>query len=576
MKKRHCLGLLLAAAWSGAWASSTVYYNGKVFTAVRGAPLAQAVLVQDGRIAYVGSDAEARAQAGAEADAVDLKGRVLMPGVLDSHSHALMAGVSMISASLDDADVNVPTLLKRLQAARRDGTAIQGDVVHLRGVSSSMWNQRRALYLELNRGDYARIPVVLSGSDGHTGWANQAMLARAGLSADFLRTLDEAERHNFDRDTAGRPLGYAAESAWDRIRGALPELPQDKMLEAGRRAVRYSNSVGITGWLDPAANASEKVSLFDIKPSADDPGLLQLYKALDERGELSARVAAFVVMNGKSPVSDLDVADALKSRVGRSEHLRVNGIKVFADGVLEYPAQTAALLSPYKNSGGHGALLVEASRFNALVSEADKRGYIVHVHAIGDRAVRAGLDGIAAARAQNGGTLPHTITHLQLVDPKDFPRFAQLGVIASMQLLWAQGDSYTRELVQPYVSAQAYRYQYPAHSLLKSGATIAGASDWPVNTCNPWQAMAQAMTRKGPKGVLNAAERMPREEMLYAYTINSARAMGMADEIGSLEVGKRADMILLDRDVTRAAPAQLAQTRVLWTLVGGSKVYSAN
>jgi len=164
---------------------------------------------------------------------------------------------------------------------------------------------------------------------------------------------------------------------------------------------------------------------------------------------------------------------------------------------------------------------------------------------------------------------------LQIVNPKEFARFKPLDVIASMQLLWASADDYTTDMIKPYVSALAFRYQYPAHSLLKQGATISGASDWPVSSPNPFNAMAQAMTRVGPLGVLNAKERIDRETMFYAYTLNAARTIGLDKQIGSLSAGKQADFIVVDRDVFSVDEKALHDTQVLQTWFAGRQVYAA-
>jgi predicted amidohydrolase YtcJ len=232
------------------------------------------------------------------------------------------------------------------------------------------------------------------------------------------------------------------------------------------------------------------------------------------------------------------------------------------------------LTAPYKNSGRLGDLLFDPTRFAELATLTDKQGLIVHVHAIGNRAVKEALNGIAAARRANGDShLPDTITHMQFVDPDDFPRFRQLGVIASLQLFWANAGEETIELIKPYLDPGIYRWQYPARSLLDAGATIAGASDWNVSTPNVFEAIYQAETRKGPEGVLDPGQRMPREAMLFAYTRNSARAMNQQDSIGSLAPGMQADMVLLDRDVLTVSPEELKETKVVWTMLGGVTVY---
>jgi hypothetical protein len=257
-------------------------------------------------------------------------------------------------------------------------------------------------------------------------------------------------------------------------------------------------------------------------------------------------------------------------------NLTLPGIKVFADGVLEIPSQTAALTIPYRNTGKSGDLLFEPARFAQLCIAADKQGLIIHVHALGDRAVKESLNGIEAARKANGNSgLPHTLTHIQLADPVDFPRFKQLGVIAALQLLWATAEEDTIELVKPYIDPELYRWQYPAHSLLDAGATISGASDWFVTSPNVFNAIYIAETREGPEGVLDPGQRMPREAMLFAYTRNSARAMNQQASIGSLAPGMQADMVLLDRDVLTVSPEELNNTQVVWTMVGGTTVYRA-
>ncbi|WPO48027.1 amidohydrolase [Pseudomonas sp. S1Bt23] len=555
-------------------ATDLVLFNGQVFTADRAQPKAQALAVADGKVLQVGSDAQIKALIETGTRVIDLGGKTLMPGLIDSHSHAIFGGLEMTSANLQDEVVGLDELEKKLRAWRDDGKARHGDVLSIAGMSSAYWAQTEALGQRFNAGEWARVPVVFTGSDHHTAWANNAMLERAGIDAALLKNLPQAERDTIGKLADGRPNGFLVDAGWDRVAAKMPVPSAAALLNAAQSAVRYNNSLGITAWMDPAANAAPGEAVFALKPTAQTVGVLPAYKALAESGGMSAHVAALLVANPKSLPADLDVLEQVRQQFQGIPNLTLPGVKIFADGVIEYPAQSAAMLDPYSNSHKQGELLIDPEHFGELVSAIDQRGWRVHIHAIGDRAVRESLNGIAQARKDRQSGIAHSITHLQMVNPKEFARFKPLGVIASMQLLWASADDYTLDMIKPYVSALAFRYQYPAHSLLKQGATLAGASDWPVSSPNPWNAIAQAITRKGPLGVLNADERLDRETMFYAYTLNAARAIGLERQIGSLSAGKQADFIVLDRDVFKVDEKALHETQVLQTWFAGREVYA--
>ncbi|WP_198919092.1 amidohydrolase [Pseudomonas chlororaphis] len=555
-------------------ATDLVLFNGQVFTADRAQPKVQALAVADGKVLQVGSDAQIKALIETGTRVIDLGGKTLMPGLIDSHSHAIFGGLEMTSANMQDKVVSLDELERKLRAWRDDGKARHGDVLSIAGMSSAYWAQAEALGQRFNAGEWARVPVVFTGSDHHTAWANDAMLERAGIDAALLKSLPEAERDTIGQLADGRPNGFLVDAGWDRVAAKMPVPSSAALLNAAQSAVRYNNSLGITAWMDPAANAAPGEAVFALKPTAQTVGVLPAYKALAESGGMSAHVAALLVANPKSRPADLDVLEQVRQQFQGIPNLTLPGVKIFADGVIEYPAQSAAMIDPYSNSRKQGELLIDPEHFGELVSAIDQRGWRVHIHAIGDRAVRESLNGIAQARQDRQSGIAHSITHLQMVNPKEFTRFKPLGVIASMQLLWASADDYTLDMIKPYVSALAFRYQYPAHSLLKQGATLAGASDWPVSSPNPWNAIAQAITRKGPLGVLNADERLDRETMFYAYTLNAARAIGLEQQIGSLSAGKQADFIVLDRDVFRVDEKALHETQVLQTWFAGREVYA--
>ncbi|MNJ34803.1 amidohydrolase family protein [Pseudomonas alkylphenolica] len=565
---------LAFSSWQAMAAADLVLVNGKVYTAEPGQALMQAVAVKDGKIVQVGTDAQINALADAHTQRIDLAGKVLMPGMIDTHSHPVAGAFATLGANLEDQVKPLAELEQWILAEVKDGRGRAADVISIANVSSAYWEKSRELGQLFNQGRWADQPLVLNGIDGHTGWANNAMLKRLKIDAARVKGMSEQDRSYVGHEADFTPNGYFSESQWDQVRSQIPAASEEVMLKAAREAVRINNQYGVTAWMDAAANAGSDDSLFDFKATEQSYGVLPLYRTLAEKGELSAHVAALMIANPKSRPADLEVLASVMNKFQGVPNLSFPGIKVFVDGVLEYPGQTAAVLAPYKNSQKNGQLLIEPEHFGELVAAAEQRDWIVHMHAVGDRAVRESLNGVEYARKLNSSAKAHSISHLQLVDPKDFPRFKQLGVIASMQLLWATGESYTVELVKPYISASAYSYQYPANSLQHAGAMIAGASDWPVSSPNPWNAIAQAVTRKGPLGVLNAKESVDRQVMFQAYTLNAAKTLRLDQQIGSLAPGKQADLIVLDRDVFKVSNDELFDTQVLKTFFAGKQVYA--
>jgi hypothetical protein len=434
-----------------------------------------------------------------------------------------------------------------------------------------IWSKAAEIDAALSSGKFAKRRVVLIGSDGHTLWANRAARVKAGVTRAFIKKLPESDRKYYGFDAEMNPNGFLVDDGKNALTESLPPLSLQTLVAGGRAALEYMHSLGITGWLDaaPAGVVGGGVPL-----SVKDPGVLPAYKALGEAGELTEHVVAYPVVQPDLGVPQIDVVQQLQAKFQGIRNFKIPGLKVFADGVVEIPSQTAALTRPYLNTGREVRPLFTPSKMNELVAEAYRRGLSVHIHAIGDLAVKESLDAFEAARRANPSTkLPFVMTHAQFVDPQDIPRFAQLKVTAALQLLWALADPSTNELVKPYIDPSIYRWMYPARSILDSGGVISGASDWPVSTANPFLAIYQAETRRGVQGVLDEAQRMPREAMLYAYTRNSAQALDMADQVGSISVGKLADLVLIDRDVLTVPAEELKDAKVIWTLFGGNTVY---
>ena len=556
------LCFLVPASWGqGTDKSERILFNAKVFTGIPDRPYAEAVAIRGDKIVAVGSLAEVSQTAGKSSDRVDLGGKTLLPGLIDSHIHAIEGGLTLTSADVGDELHSVDELAAVVAEAKKSGKGMRGDVLRVSGMPLTLWSKLDQLNARFNSGPYANQAVFLKGSDGHTGWANRVLLQRAAVTKEFLSHLSPGERAYYGIGADGESNGFAVDAGVDKIEAFVPAPSQQQLLEAGRAAVQYLHSLGITAWLDAMA----------------EPPILATYRSLAQSGELTAHVAALPVVNPRNDLAkELEIVQKQRQEFAGTPNLTIPGIKVFADGVLEFPSQTASLTKPYRNTGKSGDLLFDPARFAELATAADKQGLIVHVHALGDRAVKESLNGIEAARKANGDShLPHTLTHIQLADPEDFPRFRQLGVIAALQLFWANAGQETIELVKPYIDPQLYRWQYPARSLLDAGATISGASDWFVSTPNVFAAIYQSETRKGTEGVLDPEQKMPREAMLFAYTRNSARAMNQQDSIGSLAPGMQADLVLLDRDVLTVSSEELKDTKVVWTMLGGTTVYRA-
>jgi predicted amidohydrolase YtcJ len=543
-----------------AGADEQVLYNGKIFTGEPEHPYAEAVAIRGDKIVAVGNRGEAFKAVSSGAEAIDLKGNLLLPGLIDSHCHAVDGGLSLISADIGENVISVDELVAFAAEAKKTGRGMEGDILTVGGIPLAFWSKNSELNERFNAGPYADQAVLLEGMDGHTAWANKVLLRRAAINKELITGLDAVGRGYYGFGPDLEPNGFLVDAGVDRVSNVIPKPSKERMLAAGRAAVRYMHGLGLTAWLDPAASAE----------------ILETYRELAERGELNSHVGTLPVIEFKKRHPEQQLATALKLREDFKSvpDVKVAGIKVFADGVLEYPSQTAVLSRPYRPSGKNGELLFDPAEFAKIAISADKQGMIVHVHAIGDQAVTEALNGIEAARKANGNSgLPHTITHLQLIRPEDIPRFRELGVIASFQLYWARAETDTIELVKPHIDPALYEWQYPARSVLDAGGIIAGASDWPVSTANVFRAIYEAETRKGPDGVLDASQRVPREAMLYAYTLNAARALGQQSRIGSITPGKQADFTLVDRDVLTATAEEARDTKVLWTIVGSKTVY---
>ncbi len=541
-----------------------VFYNAKIFTADRDHPFAEAIAIKGKWIVAVGNYDDVKRSVGINAEQNDLRGAFLMPGFVDSHNHAIGGGTDLLKPNTGDKAMSVGELSSYAKKELQSKDKMTGDILVIYGLNISTWSSLDSLTTVFNASEFATQPVVLRGSDGHTAWCNKAMMERAGININFINSLNPGEKVFYGM-LNNEPNGFVSESGYRKIAAMFRE--EVDYHKASEKAVEYNNGYGITAWLDPTAgNTSKKKQDY-----------LDAYAYLINSGKLTAHVAATITADAdRDPGEQITFVRGLQNKYDRDD-LSILGFKIFADGVIEHPTHTAALSLPYTDTRSKGVLMFNPKKFASFVTAADKQHLLVHVHAIGDRAVTETLNGFETARRLNGNSgLPHTITHLQIVQPSDFSRFKKLNVLASYQLLWAFGDVTTVDIVKPCIDPSLYKWQYPARSMLQAGTTICGASDWPVSSANPFEAIYCAETRKGPMGVLDSTQCMPRMEMMYAYTIEAAKALMLEKKIGSLKAGKYADMIVVDRDILSVSADAMQTARVLWTMFEGRIVYDAS
>ncbi|MDR3104890.1 MAG: amidohydrolase [Yokenella regensburgei] len=569
--------LAASSAIAQVGSQQTLFYGGHIYSADPENLHPEAIGIEGDKIVAVGRYQDVLKQMGATARRVDLQGKFLMPGFIDSHAHVADGGFQTITVefppAMKEAQAIKAFVAKNESNPRRDLHGIQ----FYSNVSLDYWDNFPLLNSVFNVPEYQDVPVVLAGSDAHTGWVNQAMLRKANLTPQTIVTADSSIKANVGFTADGKLNGFVSEGAWDRVLSAIPPVDNEKIAQSIVAGAKEMNRYGITAWMEPLSNLRPLAPSFDAHPGPGDEGLLPAYSELAKRGELTAHVTGLALVNIDASPAVIDDVVALRAKYAGIPNIALSGIKIFQDGVIEYPSQTAKLSQPYLNRSGYsGNNSLDKVKFCSLVAKADAAKLIAHFHAIGDRAIEESLDAVACARKQNGDSqVMHSITHLEIVSPQSLPRFQQLNVAASMQLLWAGKDSATTTLLEGKVPAPLLQHLYPAGDLFRHHALIAGASDWPVSSPNPLFAIYTAVTRMGEEGELPPdSEKISRAAMLQAYTLNAAKVMGRDKETGSLSVGKSADMVLFDRNLEKVSIEKLRDAPVLWTMFAGREVYS--
>jgi predicted amidohydrolase YtcJ len=531
--------------------------GGRIHTVDAARTTAEAVAVAGGRIEAVGTAAELAGLAGPETRVVELTGRMVLPGFQDAHLHPPHGGLSELHCSLHETTSREECLATISGYAKEhpDREWVIGD-----GWSMDSFPGGTPLRADLDAILPDR-PGFFVNRDGHGAWANSKALELAGVTRE---TPDPADGR-IERDAQGEPAGTLQEGAIGLVERLVPETTPEEWEEAIRRAQARLHAWGITAWQDATV----------------EPETLRAYRALAERGDLTMRTEGnlrWTRERGEEQLDDL-LARREQGMVGR---LRIRGAKIFQDGVLEN--FTGAVLEPYldgngNSTGNRGIGMHDPEELAHIVTLLDREGFQVHIHALADRAVRESLDAIAAAQDANGRRdARHHLAHLQLVHPDDVPRFRALGVVANCQPLWACLSGYVEELTLPFLTEETGRTMYPFGSLHRAGASLAFGSDWTVSTADPLPQLEVAVTRiyPGERGEpLLPDERLDLPTALAAFTIGSAYVNGLELETGSIEPGKLADLVVLDRDLLAPDAGLPSEARVLATFVEGQAVFEA-
>lgn len=549
---------LVAACEPAEEPADRVFLNGAVYTVDSDRAWAQAVAVADGRITFVGSTESARALIGEHTEVSDLEGQMLLPGFHDSHAHVLIGVYTAGNCDL----LRVPTI-EEVEAVLRRCTALQGfgDDQWIIGGGWGEWLfEDAAPRKELLDDLFPDRPVYLESSFGHSAWVNSRALELAGIHRETVVGDDGViVRH----PETGEAAGALHDSAMLLVKEVLPRMTPAYQLESVLAGIDMLHEYGITAIIEPGV----------------DEGIIEPLIQLADAGEFAVRALVSLSPIGwNAGVFDDGIYEFVAQRdQWRRPNLDVDSVKIYLDGVIE--VGTSPLLEPYLvEEWGTGPFFHTQERVNEYFTRLDAMGLQVHVHAIGDAAIRQALDGFEFMRQKNGPSdNRHHITHLQLIHPDDRPRFGELGIGATFQSLWAYPDDAAMELDVPILGEERAWQMYPIRSVHESGGRINGASDYWVTDVDPLLAIEAAVTRQDPwtnEGpVLNADERVGLATMIEAYTINGAYTMSLDNEQGSIEVGKRADLVVLDRNLFEIDPYEISDARVTMTVFDGRTVY---
>jgi len=530
-------------------ATVTIYRNGRIYTNDPASPWAEAMLVRGEEILAAGDDDEVSALADAGAQAVDLERHFVMPGFNDAHVHIGGAGEDWIAVRLNGVN-SVAELQKRLAegvAQHKDGEWIRGS-----GWDHTFWPDKKFPNRQQLDEVSSKNPVILTHISGHVAVANSLALQLAGIS----KATANPSGGQIERDAAGEPTGMLKEGA---AMGLVDSKIPPPSMQQRRRGIE----------LALADVAQHGVTSVQDNSAWED---FLVYRAVRKDGKLTVRITEWLPF-----AAALGKLEQMRRDGGTTDPwLRTGALKMVTDGALG--SRTAAMLAPYSDDPStSGIVTMEPEKLRALAIERDKAGFQLNFHAIGDRANRVALDVFEAAAKANGPRdRRDRIEHAQVVAASDFPRFARLQVIASMQPSHQTSDM---RWAEQRVGPERIKGAYAWAAMEKFGVRLAFGTDYDVEPITPFRGLYACVTRElpagGPQGGWQPQEKISLDDCIRAYTSGSAYGEFMEGKKGELKAGEFADFIVLSKDLTKVTPSEYLTTKVLRTVVGGRTVYSS-
>lgn len=544
--------------------SNLILINAKIYTVNDQQPWAEAVVIKEGNIIFVGNDHDALQYEDSNSQIKDLQGKMLLPGFHDIHVHPVHGGVTYLQCNLSEIR-GLENLLIKIQSCADNNPnsewLLGGGWAVDNFAADALPDKKLLDQIMPNK------PISLKSSDGHSLWVNSKALEISNISAQTKDPVNgKIERYNQSNEPSGL---LHEDSAMMLVMQHQPELSEKELIEGLRFARNLFHSYGITGVQD---------AILKLEPGDPYYGL-NAYKYLESNNELNLHVVtAMFWKNGQPLEPQLRNFIHVKNQHKESELIHISAIKIWQDGVIE--TYTAAMIEPYsdREDNVRGELQNAPKDLNYAVAALDAEGFQIHFHAIGDRAINVAFNSLENARNINGiRDSRHHISHIQVFQEEDINRFVELDVVANFQPLWAIRDEYITEHTYSKIGTQRSQWLYPIGSVHRTGAKIGFGSDWYVTSVNPLDGIEAAVTRLEPNGLTNIPlgknEEIDLATAIKAYTINGAFVNFLEHKVGSIEPGKQADLIVLDNNLFDIPSSQINETKVLATFFNGLLVH---